>query len=495
MIRLSAVLACLAANLAFAPPFSIADPVEAFSTPGNSTASESTEGQIFDAKVYGAMGDGLTDDSAALASAVAAATKVHGIIRIPAGTYIATITVTRGGVNIQGAGRDATIIKAPKITASPAPGSVLVIANSSYTTIKDLTIDGNKPERAGDRPTAYSLLVYQSNDCTIENVRVINSTAIGIGISASKRTKVLNSEVDGSAWQNITTLNNRAGGCEGTVISGCRATNPGYDDIQITAVGPVTVENCDLTGGTFAGIYVATGARNVTLKNNTITNCYAGIDVSWGTAGGGSSGPDASEGNVIIGNHVTACQNVGISTASNGTLISNNTISDTGLHATRTYTLLGQRTTIVSGGRGYRVEDILTFVGGRYVKPAQVEVTAVGPGGTVESIILRNGSTAYYLGVYTVPPTNPILVKGGTGIGATLSTTWNTRGLECAGIAIADAQNVALTNNISGNNPGNTAQQYGVALFYQHSKPSHLMMSNNTLSRNVVASIAPLKKR
>ena len=63
------------------------------------------------------------------------------------------------------------------------------------------------------------------------------------------------------------------------------------------------------------------------------------------------------------------------------------------------------------------------------------------------------------------------------------------------GIAISEAANVAVTNNISGNNPGNTAQQYGVALFYQHTKPMHLTMSNYTLSRNAVASVAPPKRR
>jgi len=484
------MIACLIARMALAPHFSVADPVAS-----TSTASQNQRAEIFDPKDYGAVGDGVTDDTAAFASVVAAATAGHGTIQIPAGTYVATITVTKGGINIQGAGIDATIIKAPSLTASPAPSSVLGIANSNYTIIKDLTIDGNKAARAGKRPTAYSLLLYQSSDCTIENVRVINSTAIGIGISASKRTKLSKCEVDGSAWQNITTLNNKAGGCEGTVISSCRSTNPGYDCVQVSNVGTVTVDGCYLAGSPFAGIYVTTGARSVTLRNNTIANCYAGIDMSWGTAGGANSGPDTSEGNVIVGNHVTACENVGISTASNGTLITKNTVSDTGLHAAHTYTLLGQKTTIVSGGSGYTVGDILTFVGGKYIKPAQVQITAIGIGGKVTSVTLPNRSTAYYLGVYTVRPPKPIFVTGGSGTGATFDTTWDARGLEYAGIAIADAANVAVTNNISGNNPGNTAQQYGVALFYQHTKPMHLTMSNNTLSRNAVASVAPAKRR
>ena len=155
MTRLFSVLVCLAANMALALHFSVADPVAS-----TSTASQNQRAEILDPKDYGAVGDGVTDDTAAFASVVAAATAGHGIIQIPAGTYVATITVTKGGINIQGAGTDATIIKAPSLQlASPAPSSVLGIANSNYTTIKDLTIDGNKSVRAGKRPHGLFVVI------------------------------------------------------------------------------------------------------------------------------------------------------------------------------------------------------------------------------------------------------------------------------------------------------------------------------------------------
>jgi len=484
---------CLTASMALAPHLSIADPVNGAATPGNSTAS-GKEGQVFDAKDYGVVGDGVTDDTAAFASLVAAATAVHGAVQIPAGTYLATIAVTKGGITIQGAGKEATIIKAPNTAAASAAGRVVLVAGSDHTTIKDLTIDGNESARSGKKPIVYSLLLYQSSDCVVENVRVINSEQIGIGVSTSKRAKVSKCDVDRSGWQNITTLNNKAGGCEGTVISTCRSTNPGYDDVQVTNVGAVTVENCYLAGSPFAGIYVATGARNLTLRNNTITKCYTGIDMSWGAAGGSNGGPDRSEGNVIAGNHVKLCENIGIGTASNGTVITNNLVSDIGVGAATTYTLLGQRTTIASGGSGYTVGDILTFAGGRYIKPAQVQVTAVGAGGTVTSITLANRFTNYYLGVYTATPASPISVRGGAGTGATFDTTWNARALKYAGIAVIDAANVTITNNTSGNTAGNSAQRYGIALLHQFTDPSRLTMSGNTLSGNAVASVSPLMK-
>jgi len=485
MTRLPILVVCLAAGIALNQRFSSADPLNSAAGPGKANAVKDTGAQVYNVKDYGAKGDGVANDTTSFAETIAAATATHGTVQIPSGRYVATIAVAKGGITIQGAGEDATIIKPP---ASTPATRVVVVANSDGTTIKDLTIDGNKVERSNEKPIDYALLLYQSNDCIVENVRVTNAEVIGIGFSASKRSKVFKCNVNGSGWQNITTLNNKAGGCEGSVISNCRSTNPGYDCIQVTNVGSVTVENCYLANSPFAGIYVATGARNVLLKSNTITKCYTGIDMSWGTAGGSTTGPDKSEGNVIIGNHVTRCEGGGIGTASNGTLISNNTVLDTGVGAVPSYTLLQQKPSVAAGGRDYRIGDILTFVGGQYVKPAQVRVTGVDAGGEVASI------TVYHLGVYTTTPSNVISVKGGRGTGATFNTTWNGRGLPCAGIGVTDATNVTITNNISSNSADSTAQRYGIALFRLHTQPSHLTISGNTLSGNAVASVSPLMR-
>ena len=479
-------LTALTASITLSPHFAIADPIVGHVSAGNSTGSEGKEVGVFDVKAYGAKGDGVTDDTAAFASAVAAAAAaVRGTVKIPAGTYLTTMSVTRGGITIQGAGKDATIIKPPNTTTATR---VVAIANSDGTTIKDLAIDGNKAERSDKKPIDYALLLYQSNNCIVENVRVMNADAIGIGFAASKRTKLIKCDVKGSGWQNITTLNNKLGGCEGSVISNCRSTNPGYDCIQVTNVGAVTVENCYLANSPFAGVYVATGARNVLLQSNTITKCYAGIDMSWGTAGGSTTGPDRSEGNVIIGNHITLCEGGGIGTGSNGTLITKNTVLDTGVGALTSYTLLGQRPSIAAGGRGYRIGDILTFIGGQYVQPAHVRVASVGAGGEVTSV------TVSYLGVYSAIPSNVISVNGGRGTGATFNTTWDRRGLPCAGIGVIDAENVTITNNISGNSAGSTAQQYGIALFRLHTQPTHLTITGNALSANTIAAVSPVMR-
>lgn len=122
--------------MALAPCCSIADPVNATATAGASTASEN-KGGIVDPKAHGAMGDGVTDDSAAFTSVVAPATAVRGTAQIPARPYLTTIAVTKGGITIQGAGKDATY-SAPNTTAASAAGHILAMANSDSTTIDQL---------------------------------------------------------------------------------------------------------------------------------------------------------------------------------------------------------------------------------------------------------------------------------------------------------------------------------------------------------------------
>jgi hypothetical protein len=71
------------------------------------------------------------------------------------------------------------------------------------------------------------------------------------------------------------------------------------------------------------------------ISNNIIQDCATvGIDVSFGAgasvSGVGASGPDESEGIMVIGNNCSNNLGGGISTGSNGTLIANNVCKDNG---------------------------------------------------------------------------------------------------------------------------------------------------------------------
>jgi hypothetical protein len=72
--------------------------------------------------------------------------------------------------------------------------------------------------------------------------------------------------------------------------------------------------------------------------------------------------------------------------------------------------------TIANGGTGYTVGNVLTFSGGTGVVNATATVASVSAG-VITGLTFTSG------GAYTVVPTNPISVTGGTGTGATFNFT------------------------------------------------------------------------
>lgn len=80
---------------------------------------------------------------------------------------------------------------------------------------------------------------------------------------------------------------------------------------------------------------------------------------------------------------------------------------------------------VAGGGSGYAVNDLITPVGGTAGEVAQFKVTSVSSGAITGLQIINAGH-------YTVMPSNPVSVTGGTGIGATLTLTSTTQTLQFA---------------------------------------------------------------
>jgi hypothetical protein len=89
-----------------------------------------------------------------------------------------------------------------------------------------------------------------------------------------------------------------------------------------------------------------------------------------------------------------------------------------GVQATATVTIgLVSVTSIANGGTGYTVGNVLTVVGGTFTVACQVTVTTVS-GGVITGVSVATG------GSYTVAPTNPVSVTGGSGSGATFNLSF-----------------------------------------------------------------------
>jgi hypothetical protein len=119
---------------------------------GTFTAPNSNSGyQVFNAKTYGAVGNGIHDDTAAINAAIVAANAVGGgVAYLPAGTYATSsaILMSYNFVTLAGAGNSCTILKPMAganfdVITNPIPPDGTTVYNVKKQVIRDLMIDGS----------------------------------------------------------------------------------------------------------------------------------------------------------------------------------------------------------------------------------------------------------------------------------------------------------------------------------------------------------------
>lgn len=134
-------------------------------------------------KSYGAKGDGVTDDTNAIKSALNDLVPgVGGTIYFPTGTYIISETILIGGnVTIYGDGVFNSLIKLADNS------NCNIISNDKntimyYITIHDIGLDGN----AKNNTSGSGILLHNISDSQIYNVRIANFKDDGIHFTANK---------------------------------------------------------------------------------------------------------------------------------------------------------------------------------------------------------------------------------------------------------------------------------------------------------------------
>lgn len=114
---------------------------------------------IIDVSDLGITGNGETDISDALQSAINTLADTGGVVFMPAGTYIVSRSIEIGvnGVTIMGEGLGATIIKLRDRVDEQVTGILRTPSGviNKYITVRDLTIDGNRQNQLPDQNYHY----------------------------------------------------------------------------------------------------------------------------------------------------------------------------------------------------------------------------------------------------------------------------------------------------------------------------------------------------
>ncbi len=216
------------------------------------TAAPLTSGPRFNVRDFGARGDGIADDTAAIQAAITAAPDGRGSsIYFPAGTYISNDfkVIGRSGLRFEGDGF-ASVIKRP-----PHPGNTrpATFESSTDIVITNLAVDENGIERFG------GMNFYSVKRVRIENTRHFDSNprpftvdhysyVFGHGGVPSEDIEILNNQIDN--------LNIEVNQIRRARIEGNRVTRP-YFGIGIWANNHGSV------------------AEDIRVANNTITDALS----------------------------------------------------------------------------------------------------------------------------------------------------------------------------------------------------------------------------
>lgn len=262
-------------------------------------------------KDYGAVGDGVTDDTAAIVAAIAAMNVTQpGALYLPASTYLVSSTITlpsgAGGMLI-GDGQQSIIAAANGLNAT-----VLVVPGG-YWTLRSFGIAGN----LANQTTGHGISVTGTH-CWIDSVYVDSAKVDGILLGGSTQShKLTNVIVTASGSLGIEIAANVTD-CE---LIGCFVGTSNSHNIQVGA-GATRLTNCHAWGSvTGNGVHVPSSIHHVQLVNCDLeTNAGRGLRWNSGNQGcsisGGRIWRNVSNG--IFGFAVLNCSVVGVEIVENG---------------------------------------------------------------------------------------------------------------------------------------------------------------------------------
>ena len=422
-------------------------------------------------KRFGARGDGVADDTAAIQTAIDSLPAGGGRVVVPHGTYLVKTIRIKGGTTLVGSGRGTVLLGA---------GAVLN-ATGRGVRIADLVVDGNKGADAGGMG-----LLSDASDLVVERVvfQNIKETAVVISKPDPPCRNLRFSDI---------VIRDTLG--SGIVING--GSDISIDRVQILDVGShsehggirvvyrsnvsnLSITNSNISGSAGANIFLG-DASDVRIENNRIfgSSRVGGADGGSGSGSGIQANlayAEKMQGLIIRGNVIEKSGGYGICTSGvNEILIVGNRIKEGTDPSIRI--LNGCTNWVISGNTITDVHSLGMCASALPSEPAY--------NGTISGNVFANCMmTAIVIsGGQSVSITGNMVVNNGKGLSPEARGTRENVQLEdWAGITVS-GRHVVVTGNRVGNTDGNATQTYGVM---EVSKADSNLIYGNDLSDNAV---------
>lgn len=372
----------------------------------------------FDVKTYGAIGDGVVDDTAAIQDALDAIPDIGGVLYFPAGRYLyagTTLTLDRP-ITVEGDGG------VQQFSQAGAPLAVSTIdINSTTATLFDVKVSGctfknlHLRNTSVTTPTAGAgILVsgdgglYDGSRTTYEGLTV-DGFYICVDVRSGTGHRFSNCGIFGPVLYGLKLRNILSPDGGDHAISDCwiyntkvRATTSA---IRIESGGGIKIINTKINSGSYPNCWVngidLAVASGVTTVDLLVCNCsienYSGVGIKGTTASGSFWGWILLTGNEFLPNGSTSANAINFNATNagefRGMVITGNFASTAGGVAPM-ISLTNTTDVCVTGNAQYGFSDVITVGAGvTFTKSATVP-----PGGTTGQSLKKLSNANYDVG-------------------------------------------------------------------------------------------------